>query len=706
MTTAPTVADLISPTGSTCVAVGTKASCHCRGPSPFSSRASARDMKKPSESQAIAWDPEGSWWRYRWDLNPRCAFTHTTFRELHLRPLGHGTEDDLRRDRRLGQNERMPLPPFSGRSACSHTVGRVVQPSRILRATIVAGRARLPRASAAALGWRRFRARLTANSLVLNETLPVHSKWWRDHAEGAGRAALRRDRRQRGAGHRREPVPTAATSACSPRRSEPSPVAPCASSTSACRARRSALAVQDQLPRFVTLKPDVVTVAIGANDIAGWDPAAFERGIRTIFAALPPHAIVADLPYFYFPHNERKVAVANRIVRARGGRARAHGRAAARDDAAPGHPGHAHAVRDRHVPPERPRLPGVGRCVRAVARGAARRAVHDTGCRGTESRAGRTSRAPRRWSWSRPAGCRGRRLGSGHGQAHLRIPVHRVRVDDPQVGRAAAPSASSGAPSSRQPSRPGIVRSRARRSPRAPTRAARPITEVDTERRRAPAERHRRVRPRARRRHRRRAPRSCCRGEPGVGKSTLLLEVAARVARRRAARALRERRGVHGQVRLRAERTGALHDELYLAAETDLATILGHVDEVRPELLIVDSVQTVSSLAVRRPGRAAEPGARGRLHAHPRREGPQPARAPRRPRHERRLDRRPAPPRAPRRRGVPVRGRPADRAALRARAQEPLRPDRRGRMLRDDRRRHRRGARSLAACSSAARATP
>ena len=36
------------------------------------------------------------------------------------------------------------------------------------------------------------------------------------------------------------------------------------------------------------------------------------------------------------------------------------------------------------------------------------------------------------------------------------------------------------------------------------------------------------------------------------------------------------------QVRLRAERTGALHDELYIAAETDLATILGHVDEVRP----------------------------------------------------------------------------------------------------------------------------
>jgi DNA repair protein RadA/Sms len=84
-------------------------------------------------------------------------------------------------------------------------------------------------------------------------------------------------------------------------------------------------------------------------------------------------------------------------------------------------------------------------------------------------------------------------------------------------------------------------------------------------------------------------------GEPGVGKSTLLLEVAAQSARagRRVLYASAEESTA--QVRLRAERTGALHDELYLAAETDLATILGHVDEVQPQLLIVDSVQTVSS---------------------------------------------------------------------------------------------------------------
>ena len=143
-------------------------------------------------------------WRYRWDLNPRCAFTHTTFRELHLRPLGHGTEDDLRRLARKGQNERMPRPPFSDRSAASHTVGGVVQSSRWVRRAARDRRRGRARARWQRVGWRRFRARLTANSLVLNETLPVHSKWWRDHAKERGRAALRRDRRQRGPGHRRQ----------------------------------------------------------------------------------------------------------------------------------------------------------------------------------------------------------------------------------------------------------------------------------------------------------------------------------------------------------------------------------------------------------------------------------------------------------------------------------------------------------------------
>ncbi|WP_119696583.1 DNA repair protein RadA [Microbacterium halotolerans] len=84
-------------------------------------------------------------------------------------------------------------------------------------------------------------------------------------------------------------------------------------------------------------------------------------------------------------------------------------------------------------------------------------------------------------------------------------------------------------------------------------------------------------------------------GEPGVGKSTLLLEVAARAAAtgRRVLYASAEESPA--QVRLRAERTGAMHDELFLASETDLGTIIGHIDSVEPELMIVDSVQTASS---------------------------------------------------------------------------------------------------------------
>lgn len=87
-------------------------------------------------------------------------------------------------------------------------------------------------------------------------------------------------------------------------------------------------------------------------------------------------------------------------------------------------------------------------------------------------------------------------------------------------------------------------------------------------------------------------------GEPGVGKSTLLLEVAARAAR--------EGRNVlyvsgeesAGQVRLRAERMGALEPLLKLAAETDLGAVLAHLDAERPELVVIDSIQTIASAAV------------------------------------------------------------------------------------------------------------
>lgn len=84
-------------------------------------------------------------------------------------------------------------------------------------------------------------------------------------------------------------------------------------------------------------------------------------------------------------------------------------------------------------------------------------------------------------------------------------------------------------------------------------------------------------------------------GEPGVGKSTLLLEAAARYAGQGRRTLYLTAEESAAQVRLRADRTDAIHPELFLAAETDLGAVLGHVEAVRPELLVVDSVQTVSA---------------------------------------------------------------------------------------------------------------
>ncbi|MEC4016856.1 DNA repair protein RadA [Streptomyces sp. H27-D2] len=84
-------------------------------------------------------------------------------------------------------------------------------------------------------------------------------------------------------------------------------------------------------------------------------------------------------------------------------------------------------------------------------------------------------------------------------------------------------------------------------------------------------------------------------GEPGVGKSTLLLDVAAKASSDEFRTLYVTGEESAGQVRLRADRIGALSDHLYLAAETDLSAVLAHLDAVKPSLVIVDSVQTVAS---------------------------------------------------------------------------------------------------------------
>jgi len=84
-------------------------------------------------------------------------------------------------------------------------------------------------------------------------------------------------------------------------------------------------------------------------------------------------------------------------------------------------------------------------------------------------------------------------------------------------------------------------------------------------------------------------------GEPGVGKSTLLLNVAAKVANSGQKVLYISAEESAGQVYLRAERTDGLVDTLFLANEGDLGSILGHIEQSQPDLLIIDSVQTISS---------------------------------------------------------------------------------------------------------------
>ncbi len=81
-------------------------------------------------------------------------------------------------------------------------------------------------------------------------------------------------------------------------------------------------------------------------------------------------------------------------------------------------------------------------------------------------------------------------------------------------------------------------------------------------------------------------------GEPGIGKSTLLLQVAALAAKRGKVIYVSGEESEQ-QVKLRAKRLGIDGDGLYLLCETDLDAIMNYVDQAPPALLIVDSIQTV-----------------------------------------------------------------------------------------------------------------
>lgn len=82
-------------------------------------------------------------------------------------------------------------------------------------------------------------------------------------------------------------------------------------------------------------------------------------------------------------------------------------------------------------------------------------------------------------------------------------------------------------------------------------------------------------------------------GDPGIGKSTLLLQASAAVAKAGGRVVYVSGEESAHQIKLRSERLGVTGDRLYIMPETNLEIILGRLGELSPNLVIVDSIQTV-----------------------------------------------------------------------------------------------------------------
>jgi DNA repair protein RadA/Sms len=87
-------------------------------------------------------------------------------------------------------------------------------------------------------------------------------------------------------------------------------------------------------------------------------------------------------------------------------------------------------------------------------------------------------------------------------------------------------------------------------------------------------------------------------GEPGIGKSTLLMQILAAMSRDGARTLYVTAEESKQQVRLRAERLGSIHDELWLTAETSVSNVVRHIDDVKPDIVVVDSIQSVHNPAL------------------------------------------------------------------------------------------------------------
>lgn len=148
----------------------------------------------------------------------------------------------------------------------------------------------------------------------LNDAIPVHSAWWREQRARPGEllyVALG-DSAAQGIGASRPGRGYVGTTA---RRIAAASGASVRTVNLGIAGATTSTVVEKQLRPLAGLQPDICTLAIGANDIARFDARGFESRLGLILDALPPHAIVAEVPSFHFLPAERSVLEANRILR-------------------------------------------------------------------------------------------------------------------------------------------------------------------------------------------------------------------------------------------------------------------------------------------------------------------------------------------------------------------------------------------------------
>jgi DNA repair protein RadA/Sms len=81
-------------------------------------------------------------------------------------------------------------------------------------------------------------------------------------------------------------------------------------------------------------------------------------------------------------------------------------------------------------------------------------------------------------------------------------------------------------------------------------------------------------------------------GDPGIGKSTLLLQICETAGKEHRILYISGEES-EGQIKLRAQRLGVMTDNLYLISETDIETIIALITDMKPEIVIIDSIQTM-----------------------------------------------------------------------------------------------------------------